>query len=71
MGGEDASDRGKATGNNQPAQQKDTRAVQHERQRNDSNGDNDNGNNDHADNNDNDNYAGSGGQHREIHHVLG
>ena len=33
----DASDRGDATGNNQPARRKDERAAQHERQRNDIN----------------------------------
>ncbi len=32
--GKDASDRGEATGNNKLAQQKDKRAVQHERQHN-------------------------------------
>ncbi len=35
--GKDASNRGKATGNNQPAQQKDKRAVQHGHQFNDIN----------------------------------
>jgi hypothetical protein len=36
MRGKDSSDRGEATGNNQPAQQKDEMATQHECQRNDS-----------------------------------
>jgi hypothetical protein len=61
--GKDASNRGEATGNNQPAQQKDKRVVQHERQRNDSNGDNDNGDGDRGNNKDNGNNVGSGGQH--------
>jgi hypothetical protein len=52
-----------ATGNNQPAGQRDERVAQHERQRNDSNGDDDNGDGDSGDNNDNDHYAGSGEQH--------
>jgi hypothetical protein len=38
----DASNRGKATGNNQPVQQKDERVAQHECQCNNSTGDNDN-----------------------------
>jgi hypothetical protein len=52
MLGKDASNRGEATGNNQPAQQKDERAAQRERQCNDSNGYDDIGNDDCADNND-------------------
>ncbi len=63
MHGKDASNRGEATGNNQPTQQKDERVVQHERQRNDSNGDNDNGDGDRGNNEDNGNNVGSGGQH--------
>jgi hypothetical protein len=47
---EDASDKGKVTDNNQLAGQKDKRAMQHKRQRNDSNRDNDNGNGDSSDN---------------------
>ncbi len=55
MHSKDASNRGKATGNNQPARQKDKRAAQHERQSNNSNGYDDIGDDDHADNNDNKN----------------
>ncbi len=69
MRGEDARDRGKAIGNNQPARQKDERVVQHKCQCNDSNGEDDNGDDDRTDNNDDNNYVG-GCQHREIHHVL-
>ncbi len=71
MRGEDARNRGEATGNNQTAWWKDERAEQHKRKRNNSNGDYDNDNDDRANNNDNNNYIGSGGQHQNIHHVLG
>ena len=71
MHGKDASGRGKATGNNQPVQIKDERVAQHECQHNNSNGDSAIADDDHTDNNDKDNYIGSGGQHQEIHHVLG
>ena len=66
MHGKDASNRGEATGNNQPAGQKDKRAVLHKCQHNDSNGDNYNGNNDSANNDDDVIYVGSGGQHRRL-----
>jgi hypothetical protein len=49
-----------ATGNKQPAQQKDKRVAQHKCQRNDSNGEDDNCDCD-CGNNDNDNYNGSDG----------
>jgi hypothetical protein len=55
-----------ATGNNQPAQQKGNRAVQHKCQHNDSNGGNDNGDGDSGDNDNEYNYVGSGGQHRRL-----
>jgi hypothetical protein len=52
------------TGNNQPMQQKNKRAGQHECQCNDSNGDNNNCNSDGGNNNNNeDNYVSSDGQH--------
>ncbi len=70
MRGKDASNRCKATAINQPVQQKNKRAAQHECQGKDSNGDNDIGGDDCADNNDNDNYGDSGSQHQEINHVL-
>jgi hypothetical protein len=44
MCGKDASKRGKATGNNQPARQKNKRVAKYKHQRNNSNGDNDKGN---------------------------
>jgi hypothetical protein len=52
-----------ATGNNQPAQHKNERVVQHKCQHNNSNGDDDNGDGDSGDNNNKDNYVSSGGQH--------
>jgi hypothetical protein len=61
--GKDASNRGKATGNNQPVQQKDKRVAQQERQCNDSNGDDYNRDGDSGNNNNNNNYVGSGSQH--------
>jgi hypothetical protein len=62
----DASNSGKATGNNQPVRQKAGRVVQHKHQCNNSNGDDDNGNGDSGNNDDNDNYLGSSGQHLRL-----